>query len=299
MKIPNFFIVGAPKCGTTAMYTYIKKHPEIFLPELKETHFFGADHHRINHTPYTKEQYLSFFTGAKNQKRIGDASTSYLHSSIAALEIKEFNPSAKIIIMLRSPVDAMYAYHHTNLYGGFEYIPDFETALNLEEKRKRGLCWPDCPGILENLFYRDTVRYTQQVQRYFDMFSCENVHIIIFDDFKNDTAGIYKQTLCFLGVNSNFCTDFRIIRPDKSLWSVAVQNFLLSPPHIVKSFSHMIIPDNLRQTLVGSLRRLNKTNAPRPPMDTELRRRLQAEFAPEVERLSELLGRDLTHWSKD
>jgi hypothetical protein len=299
MKKPDFFIVGVPKCGTTTMHNYLKQHPEIFLPELKELHCFGADFHRINHTPYTKEQYLSFFTGAKNKKRIGDASTSYLHSSTAALEIKEFNPSAKIIIMLRNPVDVMYAYHHTNLYGGFEYIADFEEALNAEDKRKRGLCWPDRSGILECLFYREVVRYSKHIRRYFKIFDRENIHIIIFDDFKNDTAGIYKQALCFLGVNSNFCTDFRIIKPDKSLWSVAVQNFLLSPPHIVKSFSHMIIPDNLRQTLVSSLRRLNTTNAPRPPMDTELRRRLQAEFAPEVERLSELLGRDLTHWSRD
>src|SRR3972149_11450918 len=124
MKIPNFFIVGAPKCGTTAMYTYLKQHPEVFMSDLKELHFFGTDHHRINYTPYTKEQYLSFFDGAGDKRRIGEASTSYLYSERAAVEIKEFNPFARIIIMLRNPVDVMYAYHHTNLSGGFEYIPD-------------------------------------------------------------------------------------------------------------------------------------------------------------------------------
>lgn len=137
MKKPDFFIVGAAKCGTTAMYEYLKEHPEIFMPEdAKEPNYFGSDMN-YKSSRLTEEQYLSLFSDAKNEKRIGEASVWYLYSKLAASEIKEFCPSARIIIMLRNPVDMLYSLHSELFYGADEDIEDFKTALNAEEVRKK------------------------------------------------------------------------------------------------------------------------------------------------------------------
>src|SRR3990172_12275584 len=196
MRNPDFFIAGAPKSGTTAMYMYLKQHPEIFMPEKKESHFFSTD---LKSPMFIrdKEIYLSLFSGAKDEKRVGEASVWYLYSKNAASEIKEFSPSASIIIMLRNPVDMLYSQHSQFLYNCNENISSFEEALNAEEDRRRGLRIPPGVHFVESLFYRETVQYTEQVERYFNIFGRENVHIIIYDDFRNNTANVYRESLRF------------------------------------------------------------------------------------------------------
>lgn len=178
MKKPNLFLVGAMRCGTTAMYTYLKQHPEIFMSSLKEPHFFGSDIHHTNRPINTCEEYLSLFSDVGSERIVGEASTSYLYSTNASSEIGNFCNSANIIIMLRNPIDVMYSVHGLRFYMGYENISNFMDALNAEEKRKKGLCLPDRVNILENLFYREIVKYAQQIQRYLNVFDRENVHII-------------------------------------------------------------------------------------------------------------------------
>lgn len=297
MRKPDFFIVGAPKCGTTAMQDYLSQHPEIFMPK-KELHFFGSDI-RFNYRRHSEKEYLSYFKDAKDEKRVGEASVWYLYSKRAAYEIKEFNPSAQIIIMLRNPVEVLYSLHSQFLYSGNEDIVDFKAALEAEEDRKRGLRIPKTVYWVNGLYYRETVRFSEQVRRYFDVFGRENVHVIIFDDFEADVAKVYKETLCFLGVSEDFQLAFRIINPNKRIRSKFLRDYLLiNPPQIAQSFAKVVMPQRLRQGLIKALKWYNTRYEPRPPIDTELRKCLQAEFAPEVERLSELSERDLTHWTK-
>jgi hypothetical protein len=135
MRKPDFFIVGAPKSGTTAMYFYLKQHPEIFMPERKELHFFGSDFFAPHFVRDLKE-YLKFFEGADNKKRIGEASVWYLYSKRAAFEIKEFNPDADIIIMLRNPVDMMYSLRETLRKKGIERASFFSWQKCAKEHLK-------------------------------------------------------------------------------------------------------------------------------------------------------------------
>jgi hypothetical protein len=300
MRKPDFFIVGAPKCGTTAMNDYLKQHPEIFIPEAKELHFFGTDL-EFNRPRRTQEEYLSYFAGVKSEKRVGEASVWYLYSRNAANEMKRFSPSADIIIMLRNPVDVLYSQHSQFLYNGNEDIIDFESALNAGDDRKKGLRIPHTASFVEGLFYRETAKYTPQIQRYLDVFDWENVHIIIFDDFKSDTAKTYRETLRFLEVSLDFQPDFEVVNPNKRVRSIVLRYFYQPPAQtkrwlwLVKAF---LMPRSVRRALRQGLKQYNTIYVPRPPLDPELRKRLQTEFAPEVERLSQLLGRDLTHWSK-
>ena len=305
MRKPDFFIVGAPKCGTTAMQDYLNQHPDIFMPEAKpplflgkELHFFGSDL-KFNRPTLTKEKYLSYFQEAKNEKRVGEATVWYLYSKRAAYEIKELNPSASTIIMLRNPVDMIYSVHSQALYNGDEDLDDFKTALDAELDRKRGLRLPIRSIVpVERFFYTEVGRYSEQVKRYFDVFGRVNVLVIIFDDFKANTAKVYKETLCFLGVGDDFQPVFEIINANKRARTKFLASLLRNPPQIAQSLAKLAMPQQLRQGLIEALKRYNTVYEPRPPMNPELRKSLQAEFVLEVERLSELLGRDLTHWSK-
>src|SRR5262249_53369576 len=128
MNKPNFFIVGAPRCATTSMYTYLKQHPQIHLSLLKEPLFFATDL-TIQPLAVTDEaSYLGLFADAGDARRIGEGSVFYLLSKRAAEEIKRFSPRAKIIIMLRNPIDMMHSLHALYLRTGNEDL-DFEEAI--------------------------------------------------------------------------------------------------------------------------------------------------------------------------
>ena len=127
---PNFFLVGAPRCGTTSMYAYLRSHPQIFMPETaKEPHYFAPEESlwygkRIDDL----ETYLALFTGARDAVRIGEASTHYLASPSAANSIYAFNPQARILIMLRSPVDLLYSLYYHRRQTGKERHATFDIS---------------------------------------------------------------------------------------------------------------------------------------------------------------------------
>lgn len=300
MRRPDFFIVGGPRCGTSAMKDYLEKHPEIFMPPSRfEPNFFGAD---LPSAGFIRDEltYLSLFAGANNEKRVGEKSPMYLYSKQAASGIKRFLPSASIIIMLRNPVDMVYSLHSFCVYVERENLIDLKDALDSEEDRKRGLRLPDSPNLQDvwRFLYRDRGKYAEQVQRYLDTFGRENVHVIIFDDFISDTAEAYRDTLEFLRVDPGFQPEFQKINTNRRALSRAFQNFLRNPPQPIRSFVKGVTPILWRHRVVDALDRLSSISTTRPPMDPELRRKLQEEFLPDVERLSKLLGRDLTHWCR-
>jgi hypothetical protein len=294
---PDFFIVGAPKCGTTSMYEYLKQHPEIFMPEkIKEPHFFCTDFE----TPFyirDLNKYLSLFSGAINEKRIGEASVWYLYSTRAAQEINKFCPLARIIIMLRNPVDTLYSLHSQFLFTGNENITDFEDAINAETDRKHGKRIPSSHYPVEFLFYREFVRYSKQVKRYLDTFPKENILILFFEEFQNDTDRIYRETLRFLGVNEYFKPNFKVYNPNKRARIKILRRYIEYPPWMIRMLSKTLLSESMRKNLFDKLQDFNIIYEPRKPMTRELRRRLQTEFIDEVAQLSSLIGRDLYFWT--
>lgn len=306
-KKPNFFIVGAPKCGTTALDQYLGKHPDIFMAR-KEMHFFGSDlkfgpqFYRRSHKSYMAE-----FESCKDQTFIGESSVWYLFSRYAADEIKAFNPDARIIIMLRNPVSMLHALFCAFRADGNENLPTFEKALAAENERQMGLYIGRQAYLPQALVYHAAARYTEQVQRYFGVFGRDRVHVIIFDDFRTDTEGVYRKTLEFLGaapqgpapafdpVNAN-------VNGNESVRSSFVRAILNDP--LVRGTAITLrawLPRSafsLVQNVGLRLNALNFINSreKRSPLAKELEQSLRRDFAPEVERLSALLRRDLTHW---
>ncbi len=301
MKYPDFFIVGAPKCGTTSMCNYLDQHPDIFISKPKELNFFGADL-----TPpqrkLTLEEYLKYFENSQN-KICGEGTPFYLLSKAAGQEIKALNPNAKIIIMLRDPVALIYSLHSQLLFGSSENVADFKKALELEPYRKKGQHIPDRCNRPEALFYSDIVHFSDQVKNYWEIFGKENVHIIIFDDFKQNIPEIYKQTLDFLGVQSDFEANFQVHNPNTQVKAVSIYRFLRKPPAWIFKLGRAITPSFLAPlrrkigwSFIKKSQKMLTAEKPRPKLDSEFEHDLRKRFSPEVEKLSQLIDRDLSHW---
>lgn len=294
MRKPDFFIVGAARCGTTALYEYLKQHPEIYMSPDKEPAYFCPD---LNPSRPSEEEYLRLFSAARTEKRIGEGSTSYLYSKAAAAEIKRFCPTARIIIMLRNPVDMIHARHAALYYHCVEDIEDFSLALDAEPDRKAGRRPARRDHAIAQLFYRETAKYTEQITRYLDLFPADAVKVIIFDDFKSETGKIYREVCQFLDVDPNFQPVFGVVNANRKIRSRFLQQLLEVPGPTLRRIGRPLTPRTVRHRVMKELRQLNSSKTPRESMDAELRRSLQAEFAAEVMRLSELLNRDLSHWS--
>ena len=297
MRTPDFFLVGAPKCGTTAMNDYLAAHPQIFICPRKESHHFCA-----TWSPgylAGRKDYLALFEDATNQRRIGESSVWYLYAPDAPAALKEFCAAAQIIIMLRNPVEMIHALHAHRLYIASEDIKDFGEALAAEPARKLKQRLPAWPYPIPGLFYRDVARYSERVERYFATFGRDNVRVIIYDDFRQETARVYSETCAWLNVEESFHPDFRVVNAAKRVRSYKLRAWLDNPPAPLRKLGGPLLPRSLRHGFLGQLRRLNTQHTPRQPIEPELRLALQCEFLPDVEKLSGLLGRDLTHWCKE
>ena len=178
----------------------------------------------------TREQYLSLFADAGNGQRVGEASAWYLYSRCAADEIRGFAPEAQIIVMLRNPVDVMHAQHSQLLFNAAEDITDFAEALAAEPERRRGERLPPGPIRLETLYYRESVRFAEQLERYLDAFGRDRVHVILYDDFRDQTLQTYAGTLTFLGVDAAFEPQIEVVNANRRVRSTVMQRLIFQPP---------------------------------------------------------------------
>ena len=293
---PDFYILGAPKCGTTALDDYLRRHVEIhMLP--KELHFHGSDLSYQN-PRLSKKEYQNHLAAAPKGAVIGEGAVWYLTSHKAAQEIQCFSPKAKLIVMLRNPVDAMYSLHNQMVYTGNEPETDFEKALKLESDRAFGRMIPGhyyCP--IQGLFYREVYNYAHQIKRYLNTFPTKNLHFVLFDDFKQDPKKMYREVLEFVGVDPDFAIDFDIINASQVTRSKGVQNMLLTPPKGIKSLVKTVLPSKkVREKLKAMAWQRNSKTQKRVPMPEALRQQLTFEFKEGVERLEDLIQVDLSAW---
>ncbi|HEY8179902.1 MAG TPA: sulfotransferase [Candidatus Limnocylindria bacterium] len=295
---PDFFIVGAPKTGTTSLHHYLRQHPQVFMPAVKELNFFGSDRQLRNTPRLTLQEYLSVFAPAPAGVRIGEASVSYLRSNLAAREIAEFAPGAQAIAMLRDPVEVMHALHTELVFMGSEDLTDFGEALAAEADRREGRRIPAAANNPRAVLYREAVAFSEQLQRYFDVLGRDRVHVIIFDDFKADTAASVRDTFRFLDVADAFQPTLEVVNPAKVPRLRVVQRLLSSPPGWLRRGVRGVIPRPTRKRIYRRVSRLNARAKARGPMAPELRAELVGELLPEIARLEAMLGRDLSAWKR-
>ncbi len=283
------------------MDTYLGQHPEIFMAAVKESHFFAPDF-RAPEARFSEEDYFALFSEARDERILGESSVGYLYSNVAAAQIKEFNPQAKIIIMLRNPVEMIHSYQSWLLAEGFEETKDFDADITGHGERNRIRFPPPRPDAPIPLrIYRKLGEFSPHVQRFFDLFGRRNIHVIIFDEFKADTERVYRETCEFLEVSSAFQLSFRVINSNRRARSEFLSRYLRSlrsPERNISYYVKYLVPQTWRRSVVQKLRDFNIKEEARPEMDFELQERLRAKSAPDVERLSEMLDLDLTHWSR-
>jgi len=226
MKKPNLIIIGAPKTGTTSLHYYLSQHPEIYMSEDKEPHYFCKDLHKENDEFFgydkyfrhrSQESYSSIFQNATNEKIIGEASTTYIYSKVAAKQIHDFDPDMKIIAIIRDPLDLAFSWYNYLKFLTHETADTFEEALKLEKSRKSNQkLIPNCVLYPTSIFYSEIVDFDQNLKRFTDLFSRENCKFILFDDLKKDVGSIYKEVLDFLEVDTEFVADFEMQNVSRS-----------------------------------------------------------------------------------
>ena len=295
-RYPDFFIVGAPRCGTTFMYEYLNQHPDIYMSPIKEPQHFATDLDSgsyLDSVTFMREteRYLSLFEGARHDQITGEASTWYLYSKDAAKNISTANPNARIIIMLRDPVEMLYSLHGRRLYGGSEDLERFEDALAAEDDRKQGRRIPRRARNITAFYYRDVGRYAGQVERYLEQFGPDRVHIIIFEEFRRDPAKAYRETLLFLGVDASFVPVFNIVNAGTLRRSRRLHQ-ALHTAFVIRSF-RAVVPRRLRPYFGRIWDALNSREAPREPLDPDVAATLRAELLPDIQRLGGLINRDV------
>jgi len=296
MRRPDFFIVGAPKCGTTALYTYLQDHPRIFMPEHKEPHYFGSDLDFRDQQPPGPREYAALFEPAGPDERAGEASVFYLRSERAAEEIHACCPDARILVMLRDPVDMLHSFHGQRVFNGTEDL-DFAAALEAESARRRGERLPRQVGLFQGLQYRALAAFAEQIRRYLDRFGRGAVWIALYDDFREDPAGTVRDACRFIGVEPWAPDSLPVVNAHKEARSGWLRDLQWRKPETLRKVVRLLVPSTaMRRRMGRRLRRWNTRVTPRAPMDPELRERLRRELAPQVEELAALIDRDLSAW---
>lgn len=296
IKKPNFFIVGAAKAGTTAMWNYLIQHPEIFLSSIKEPHFFFKEKEQIefredfksrisNHKSERHQQfinseakYLELFKVEKEYKVIGEASASYLYSKAAPKAIFDFNPKAKILIILRNPVERAFSHYLMNLRMGFSSLPFKEDFLEDCEKKQKG--W----GLSH--LYLELGLYEKQVKRYLEQFSSSQIYIVWNDDLKRDTQQVLNQICRFLNISS---FDFNV---EKS------HNTAMLPRNkqLVKRLKSLNLNRYLPYSIVKPFKSIFFQSKNLPKLSASDIKTIKPYFIDDVKALEVLLNKDLSAW---
>ncbi len=310
-RVPDFFIAGHAKSGTTALYLMLRRHPQIYMPSLKEPQFFApemrADPRFARELPSTLEEYLALFAGAAPGQRAGEASPSYLRSPTSATQIAAVAPDARIVAVLREPAGFLRSLHLQFVQTMIETEPDLRRALALEPERRQGRGLPRGAHGAQPFMYSEHVRYVEQLRRFHAAFGHERVLVLIYDDFRADNEGTARQIMRFLEVD-----DSLPVAPVEANPTVRVRagrlhrvkrSFHSAQGPAARAFKDSVnaaIPAGLRRSVVRPLRRQLRRKVvfaqPAPP-DEELMGELRERFGDEVAALSDYMGRDLeTLW---
>ncbi|WP_111732810.1 sulfotransferase family protein [Roseovarius amoyensis] len=294
MKSPDFFIIGAPKCGTSSLAWWLSQHPQVWFSRIKEPHFFNDDSEFRQFR--ARPAYEELFAGAgPEHMAAGEASTWYLLSDTAVPNIEEYTgQTARYIVCLRDPVTMMPALHRQLLFSGTETEQDIRRAWAMQEARAKG---DDLPAGIKapvHLQYKNACSLGWMCQRLLQRVPRERVHFVFTEDMAGDPQGSYRAVLRFLGLSEN---------PGDVLLEA------VNTAHAPKSraISALIGLGGIIQRGLGlrtgkgflrRLRQINRRKVARKPLPPGFEAELRAAFAEDIALLQRVTGRDLSHWQE-
>jgi hypothetical protein len=299
VSMPNFLVIGAQKSGTTALYHYLRQHPQVYMSPVKEPHFFVFENKDVDYRgPRDREilsqmvvteieAYSKLFGGVTDETAVGEASAGYLHSPEAPGHIRRHAPGAKLIAVLRDPAERAYSSFLHMTRDGREPLDGFEQALEVEEARIR-----DNWGSVYH--YRQKGFYHSQLERYFEAFGRERIRVYLYEDLREDPLGMLRDVFNFLGVDDDFRPNVSLRHNVSGVPRSRALHGLLGRSHPLKSAVKPFVPEVVRLRLVTSLRNRNLS---RPsPLSPRIRGRLIENYREDILRLETLIGRDLSGW---
>lgn len=287
---PNLFIVGAPRCGTTAWVKYLGEHPEVFFTERKEPHYFCEDFPDFRWAK-SEAEYLGFFSKVRDERLVGEASVMYLYSTVAAERIASQFPDARILIFLRRQEHFLPSYHQQLLNNRDENIRDFSAAWARSGERSRRDIPRSCRAEAF-LDYKAVGRFSDQVARYLAVFPREQVMVMDYDQWSDNTLDAYKRVLAFLGLDYDGRQSFPKINPAMHFRSKAVASLTQAPSPRLLGLWGLIkklpLLGGLRPARI--LRSLNRAPGYQATVSDSLSREIAEHFAADNRRVSDLVG---------
>lgn len=290
---PNFFILGAPKCGTTSVAAWLSEHPEVFFSPIKEPMFFYTDAavRYVNRL----DRYEQLFQGANSSHQaIGEASTRYLFSENAVPEILKYTTKPRFIVMLRNPVEMAQALHQQSLFDGDENIKSFDKAWSLQRDRENGRNIPKGCFDVNRLFYGQVCRLGSQLKRLYERVPKEDVLLIRNEDLKIDPQGQYRRILGHLKLKDDGRQIFPIHNEAKAHRFGVVWHILRAMHRYIRKFGG----PHIRSRLVQHLFELDQQPRQRKQLSNETESQMIEYFFSEIELLEELTGWDLSAWKR-
>jgi len=285
MTLPNFIIIGAYKSGTTSLYHYLRQHPDIFMPNIKEPNFFAHEkktnlvmqEDQNQHTINDIDTYTKLFSNVNTEKAIGEASPIYLGTPFAAQRIKATIPDVKLIAILRQPIDAFYSDHNMRIRDKRNLENDFRERVK---------------GIGDQIDSGETSgpMYFKQLKIYYDLFDASRINVYLYDDLRKNTLALVRNIYKFLNVDDKFSPDFAGIHNIGGIPKVNVLNDILKK--IIKKQKIQSTP--LLRNSLAKLQQLNMT--PFPPLSATLKSELTNIFRTDIQNLEKLIDRDLSDW---
>jgi hypothetical protein len=299
VTLPNFIIIGAAKSGTSALFRYLRQHPDVYMSPVKEPYYFAFMGRQpdtrgpgdvVNDSVIHFADYVALFDGVTTETAIGEASPSYMYIPETAERIHDQLPDAKLIAILRQPAErAFSAYMHV-VRDERETIMDFRKALAAEPQRiadNWGPIW----------HYKQTGYYYDQLARYYELFARDQIQVLLYDDFKRDSLSTVQSVFRFLAVDDTFEPDVSV-KPNvsglpKSNVVKQVQTSLFNRPNPIRWASRRVVPEHLRWRLTDTLRNRNLV---RPALPADIRQELTQQFREDILRTQDLIDIDLSHW---
>jgi hypothetical protein len=292
---PNLFIIGEPKTGTTALFNYLAQHQNICASSEKEPHFFAKDlieesksFHNGQHEALTssKKNYLNYFE-PRDERYLMEASASYAKSKVAAKNIEEYSPNAKIIYGVREPTSWLFSYYLQLREVSWEKERTLKEALDAEKPRKEGRKkYPNSVSIPSLLHYRDAVRFDKHIQRYLSQVGSEQIYVYIYEDFKKDNQKTLNEIFDFLDL-----TEKKMVTQHKNV-SKRVKYETLRDVFVdsreIRKIAQTLLPKQARSLWGAFVDRL--TLAEKKGINSQLKNKLKSDFGPVVNRLQEILA---------
>jgi len=289
---PNFFILGAAKAGTTFLYQYLKRHPDIYFPFQKEPQFFSDD----NLYARGLEWYLdTYFNKAGTSMARGDATPHYLLYEKVARRLSHDLPreNHRFIVLLRDPVQRAYSLYWNMVHEGHETL-SFEESLEREDSIFRDDTELARGSI--KFSYVTGGLYAQQLNTYFKYFARENFMILLQDDLVDNMSLSVHNVLRFLRVEPGTIEQHGVPHNAAAQPRLRSVQHFLRKPNWVKRHVGKVLPHRVKHRLVERILRMNRRAFEYPPMDHATERKLRGLFSDDVTELQSLIGRDLSRW---